>query len=369
MRISVCLTALVVALSCAAIAEAAEVTIWTIPVKLTNLFDISPAWADGQVFVALPGAYAVALVDGLIGEVRLLPVGQAPLNLLLTEEGLFFTFHGGIGFVDPETGKTTDWEVPKPVGKVDSLVEGEFGTGVVTLWFSQGSPDKLGVFEPTSISPALPDKDESEALTLDPVRLDVSASVIAVEPAVHSLEDPLLFRTMGSYEGEFRRWTPFVRSRGVDRLAIGSNAYIWFSQGGDTLFLFEPWSGSMFRHKLPDGAKAGAVTVSPSGAIWYIDSAQRSVGRLDSSSNVVTTWSLPQGGQPFDIAIGDSGDVWISDRASGVIYRLDPERGEFSGWQIGSGLKPSILCVDSSGTVWFIEETKKAVGRLTRSES
>jgi len=366
-RVLVCMTAAIVAFSCVAIGETAEVTVWKIPVRLTNLFDICLA-EEGQVFVALPGSRAVALVDPLRDEARLLPVGESPISLALTDEGLFFTFYGGIGLLDSKTGETATWRMPGAAGVVRSLVEGEFGTAAVTLWFAQGSPDKVGVFEPSSIALTSLDGDEPEVLALERLRTDIRASSAIAEPETYSVESPLLSRTIGAYEENFRRWSPLVHGRGVDRLAVGSKALMWFSQGGDALFLFEPWSDSIFRYRLANGTKAVAVTASPSGEIWFIDSAHRAVGRLDPTVNEVTSWSVPEGAQPFDITIGSHGKVWISDRASGVIYRLDPGTDEFQWWQIKPGSSPSILRVGESGSVWFIEETEKAVGRLTLSE-
>jgi streptogramin lyase len=354
-------------IACAAGGQTAQVTVWKLPLSNTNLFDLCSD-GEGQILVALPGSRAVALLDPESDAARLLPVRESPVSLAWTGEGLFFTFYGGIGFLDPKTGETASWRVPSPVGKVRSLVEAEFTTESVSLWFVQESPDKVGVFEPSTIPRTPPDEDEPELLELAPVRTEVDASVYAVEPTSYALETPLLFRTIASYQGDFARWTPFVRTRGVDRIAVGALARMWFSQGGDTIFLFESFSDSIYRHSLADGTVAGSVTASPSGAIWFIDAATRAVCRLDPKANDVTSWPLPEGGTPYDIAAGESG-VWISDRTGGAVYHLDPATGEFRRWEVGPKAKPSVLRIDASGSVWFIEEADKAIGRLTVDES
>ena len=354
--------ATLVLVACTAAAQTAEITIYDLDVRNTNLFDLCVV--EGRVFVALPGSRAVAAVDPDGETVQMLPVGEAPVSLVWTNEGLFFSYYGGIGFVDPETGETASWRIPGSVGKVRSLVEAEFTTGLVTLWFAQESPDKVASFEPSSIPRSTPDQEIPEPVALQADAADVEPSITPVEPSSYTLETPLLFRTVGSYQSDFAWWTPFVRSRGVDRLAVGAMARLWFSQSGDTIFLLESFSDSIFRHSLAAGTVATSVTVSPTGDVWYLDTAGRAACRLDPKTLEVAVWGLPAGGAPYDIAVGDA-DVWISNRIAGAIDRLDPATGEIRRWAIGAGMKPSILGIDAAGAVWFIEEATRGIGRLT----
>jgi len=348
--------------ACTAGGQTAKIAIWDLPVRNTNLFDLCAT--ESGVFVALPGTRTIAAVDPVTETVRMLAVGEAPVSLAWTDEGLFFSFYGGIGFVDPETGDTASWRIPGSVGKVRSLVDAEFTTDLVTLWFAQESPDKVGSFEPSSIPRATPDEEIPEPVALQADSADVAASLTPVEPSSYTLETPLLFRTVGSYQGNFAWWTPFVRSRGVDRLAVGAMTRLWFSQSGDTIFLLESFSDSIFRHSLASGTVATSVTVSPAGDVWYLDTAGRAACRLDPKTLEVTVWGLPAGGAPYDIAVGEA-DVWVSNRIAGAIDQLDPATGEIRRWSVGSGTKPSILGIDDAGSVWFIEEANRAIGRLT----
>ena len=345
--------------------QTAELTIWELPVRNTNLFDLCGD-EEGHVFVALPGSRSVAVVDPASDSVCVLPVGESPVSLAWTSEGLFFTFYGGVGFLDPHTGETAAWPVPRPVGRVRSLVNSEVSTALVTLWFVQESPDKLGRFEASTIAPTAPagDAGESPEIELQAVHAEVSATVDVVVPRVHALDSPILFRTVGAYHGEFTRWTPFVRTRGVDRIATGPMARMWFSQNGDSVFLFESYSDSFFRYSLPEGTVAGSVTASSLGTVWFIDTSLSAVCQLDPEANEVAVWPLPGDDEPYDLAAGAFG-VWISDRTGGALYHLDPATGEFRRWEIGPDTEPSALWIDAEGVVWFIEEASRAIGRLT----
>ncbi|HEX9130996.1 MAG TPA: hypothetical protein VF844_01750, partial [Ktedonobacteraceae bacterium] len=109
--------------------------------------------------------------------------------------------------------------------------------------------------------------------------------------------------------------------------------------------------------------------VDAQGNVWVGEMHANSLGRLNSQTGVVTSWTPP--GAQYGImttAVDAQGDAWFTEQNANYIGRFDPRQQTFRifplGTWKGSPLGPQDLHFDDRGLLWFTAEAGGVIGRL-----
>jgi streptogramin lyase len=109
--------------------------------------------------------------------------------------------------------------------------------------------------------------------------------------------------------------------------------------------------------------------VDAQGNVWAGEMNVNRLGRLNSQTGVVTSWT-PPGGQYgiMTTTVDAQGDAWFAEQNANYIGRFDPRQQTFRifplGTWKGSPLGPQDLHFDGRGLLWFTAEAGGAIGAL-----
>jgi streptogramin lyase len=110
-------------------------------------------------------------------------------------------------------------------------------------------------------------------------------------------------------------------------------------------------------------------TVDAQGNVWVGEMHANRLGRLNSQTGVVTSWTPP--GAQYGImttAVDAQGDAWFTEQNANYIGRFDPRQQTFRifplGTWKGSPFGPQDLLFDGRGLLWFTAEAGGVIGRL-----
>ncbi len=125
----------------------------------------------------------------------------------------------------------------------------------------------------------------------------------------------------------------------------------------------------------PSGAEYGimATTLDVQGDAWFAEQNANYIGRFDKRQQTfrifpLGTWKgSPLG--PQDLRLDGRGFLWFTAEAGGVIGRLDPRTGAIRVWSIPSSAPgilsyPYSLTITPNGQVWFGDFAGGAIGTL-----
>ncbi len=109
--------------------------------------------------------------------------------------------------------------------------------------------------------------------------------------------------------------------------------------------------------------------VDAQGNVWVGEMHTNRLGRLNSQTGSVTSWTPP--GAQYGImttTIDAQGDVWFTEQNANYIGRFDPRQQTFRifplGMWKGNPLGPQDLHFDSRGLLWFTAEAGGVIGQL-----
>ena len=108
------------------------------------------------------------------------------------------------------------------------------------------------------------------------------------------------------------------------------------------------------------------LTVDETDKVWFVDSFNNYTGQLDPATNFFTIWSIPGIGGASVIVSSDSmGNVYIPEYFSNKIGRINFMTNELTEWTIPT-VDSGPYCVDvgADGSVWFTEYYGNKIGRL-----
>lgn len=114
------------------------------------------------------------------------------------------------------------------------------------------------------------------------------------------------------------------------------------------------------------------LAVDAQGMVWAGEMNANRLGRFDTHTGVVTTWTPPDAQYGIMTTVIDaSGNVWFAEQNANYIGRFDPGSQVFHlfplGTLNGSQLGPQDLYFDARGMLWFTASLAGAIGRLDPS--
>src|SRR5690606_33983426 len=83
------------------------------------------------------------------------------------------------------------------------------------------------------------------------------------------------------------------------------------------------------------------LDLDSSGVVWFVNSTQGKIGRLEPATGEITEWDSPSGSDshPYAIAVIED-KVWYNEsgKRPDALVRFDPETESFQSWAIPSGI-------------------------------
>jgi streptogramin lyase len=111
---------------------------------------------------------------------------------------------------------------------------------------------------------------------------------------------------------------------------------------------------------LPAAVEPVGVAIDASGQVWVVDAEDEVKGtapfvyRFNPNSTEVCSYGVPDGGGG-DYIVYNAGNLWFGDAYNSRMVKLDPVAGQFTYWQLPPGSSPEGLGVDGDGNVWWAD--------------
>lgn len=94
----------------------------------------------------------------------------------------------------------------------------------------------------------------------------------------------------------------------------------------------------------------------PTGHIWYVETREDKIIRIDPKTNEMTQYFVPKGAAPYSVAVDNDGTVWATAHGIEMLLELRPEEGVVYAHQPPShGFLIHINVERKSNTVWFTQ--------------
>lgn len=244
-----------------------------------------------------------------------------------------FAQSAAAGNSTPTSYALAEWKVPTPGGGPWGVTVDQFGK----IWFTENVTSKLARFDPTNNN--------------------------FTEWSVPGGGNPRYVFTKQDMSG----------GRNVTR--------VYFTEySSNKIGYFNSWNATFYEWQLPTGSNPVGIFVDANYTIWFTESGRDSIGRLTPSTNQLTVWTLPGGTtnpgapllEPWGIYVQSALTgiyhnvtdrfVWFTETANNAIGRLQVTNNLLILWDLNSlgiipGLKygPTDIMVDSTtpGNVIF----------------
>jgi streptogramin lyase len=121
----------------------------------------------------------------------------------------------------------------------------------------------------------------------------------------------------------------------------------------------------------PAGVVPTAITTGSDGNLWFIEQDGNALGRIDSSTHAITTFSngLPVSALLTGITSGPDGDLWFTESAVNAIGKFDPnDTGQaIQNFGTSAGMSANSAptgIVSAGGDLWFTQPLTDQIGKL-----
>jgi virginiamycin B lyase len=155
-------------------------------------------------------------------------------------------------------------------------------------------------------------------------------------------------------------------------IAVGSDGYVYATEGsrGYIARLYNFFENFQeIAEPIPSGGVAdlpGPMVKGPDGNLWFVESANSEIGRINIPSFTLTMFPTPsRNAYPIDIAAGPDGALWFTEQNPSRIGRITTS-GVTSEYSLGTGYLGLVgITVRSTGEIYFCAEYTNQVGKLT----
>jgi streptogramin lyase len=344
--------------------EPATLTSWQVPTSSSTPAGILVA--DGVVYVAEAHANKLARLDPSANTFTEWDVGQGPERVALgPASGIYFTerWADHIGRILPGgsfyTSESSGAAGSEPIGLVADLA------GVPSLWYTERGVSKIAqltlgglLFDVLQVRVPATQVASPATTALTPGTTVVSPTVTPGNPAL----PPGIALAARTSSGPLTEWTVSGGFMQLRDLVLTPSGTFFVSTETRSILELDPSADTVLFHDLPTGSMSLRLALDAAGRVWFTESRNEKVGRLDPATGEVVEWRVT-GSQPLAIAVATDGTVWYSDRERDKIAHLDPATGDLTEYALGSNANPTDVFLDASGDVWFSTE-QNWIGRL-----
>jgi len=143
---------------------------------------------------------------------------------------------------------------------------------------------------------------------------------------------------------------------------VDLQGYVWSS--GYPLTRLDPKTGK-FTYYL-EAAHTYSLTVDAEGSVWFTESGESKIGKVDAKTGKLTMWPTPTPkSYPRRIEVDRDGGIWVGEFDTGKLARFDPKTETYKEFQLpGPDPTPYALGVDRNNQVWYSSHNMDVIGRL-----
>ncbi len=139
---------------------------------------------------------------------------------------------------------------------------------------------------------------------------------------------------------------------------------IWFTDDTQSFGRVDVSSQTVSTWTLPEAQNLGGVAFDGEGHVWFSQWFGIDLYRFDPVSTQVCTYTLPMGSYS-EYIVYDGAYLWVANWFQGRIYRVDGVNEQFVYWDIvGDGAWPLGLGVDAEGALWWADSGLDRLARL-----
>lgn len=105
------------------------------------------------------------------------------------------------------------------------------------------------------------------------------------------------------------------------------------------------------------------ITWGPDGALWFVNVANNSIGRI-TTAGTVSNFPSTAIDEPISIVAGPDGALWFTEDTGDAIGRITTG-GTVSTYPLATGEDPYGITVGPDGNLWFTDSAGDSIGRIT----
>ncbi len=342
----------------------ATLTTWAVPTP-----DSTPGGilvGDGIVYFTEAHANKIARLDPATNLLTEWDVGQGPERLVLGPAGgVYFTerWADRIGRILPAgnfyTSESSGATASEPVGLVADL------SGTPSLWYTERGASKIGQLTLGGLLFDVLQGRVPATQIVSPttaVLIPTTASVVPQVTPGNPMLPPGIAVAPRTSSGPLTEWAISGGFMQLRDLVLAPSGSLFVSTETRSILEFSPSTDTVLFHDLPSRSLSLRLALDASGRVWFTESRNEKIGRLDPTTGEVVEWAVT-GSQPLTIAVAADGTVWYSDRERDKIAQLDPVTGSLTEYPLAAHASPVDITFDASGQLWFTTE-QNWIGRL-----
>jgi streptogramin lyase len=145
---------------------------------------------------------------------------------------------------------------------------------------------------------------------------------------------------------------------------------IWWTDGTTAFGRVEVSTNEVTSWQVPEGRNLGGLAFDGQGKIWMTEwiGYGSKLYSFDATATELCTYTLPFGSYS-QYVLYDAGRLWLGHAGLGRIYRVDPSAGQAVWWPISSESNPRDLALDDQGNLWWADQGLHALARLEPNTS
>lgn len=231
-----------------------------------------------------------------------------------------------VGRLDPVSGDMQEYRLP-PAARPHSIVPDREGN----IWYMGNSNATVGKLDPaTGLITEYPTQGR------DP------------HTGIFHPNGDLYFTSQGAHmlgrldpqTGELKEVATEPRPYGIQ---VAPNGQLWIAYNGtNKIGMMDPETMDVRYFEVPNEAsRIRRLDLDSKGIVWYVNSTQGKLGRLNPASGEITEWDSPSGptSHPYALAVIKD-KVWYNESGMrpDTLVNFDPETETFQSWAIPSGV-------------------------------
>ena len=231
-----------------------------------------------------------------------------------------------VGRIDKDTGEMQEYRLP-PAARPHSIIPGPDGN----IWYTGNSNSTIGKLEPET---GIITEYATQARDPHTPIFHPNGKLYFTSQQAGML-GRLDIRTVELTEIETRARPYGIQVGPDDKLYIAYN-------GTNAIGAMDPDTMEVRYYTVPnEESKIRRLGIDSKGIVWYVNSTQGRIGRLDPATGDIREWPSPSGpgSHPYALVVIDD-IVWYNESGMrpDALVRFDPETEVFQSWAIPSGV-------------------------------
>jgi virginiamycin B lyase len=231
-----------------------------------------------------------------------------------------------LGRLDPVTGAMEEYKLPV-TARPHSIVPDAEGN----IWYTGNSNGTIG-----KLNPATGEITQYTTQAGDPH----SAAMHPNGKLYFTAQQSNMLGMLDPVTGELNEVQTEARPYGI-RVAPSGRVFVAYN-GTNKIGAMDPETMDLRYYEIPNQAsRIRRLDIDSKGIVWYVNSTQGKLGRLDPASGEIKEWDSPSGPRSHPYALAVVNDkIWYNESGMrpDALVRFDPETERFQSWAIPSGV-------------------------------